>query len=188
MKNCLFWKPLVFMLILGCLFGCGGDDNDGSIADSSLDDKNHGPTITSAIVDIPDKNLRNAIMSALNLPVGTIIIATDMQKLSNLDVLGKDISSLTGLEHATNLERLYLDSNDIVDISPLAGLTNLERLYLNSNAIVDISPLAGLTNLESLDIFSNDIVDISPLAGLTNLERLYLDSNAIGDVCTAIGN
>lgn len=49
MKKWLYWKTLALMLILGCFFGCGGDDfggNDGSIADSELDNKHQIPTIT----------------------------------------------------------------------------------------------------------------------------------------------
>ena len=48
MKNLLFWKPLALMVVVGCLFGCGGDDveDNGSIADSAPDDDNQIPTIT----------------------------------------------------------------------------------------------------------------------------------------------
>ena len=49
MKKRLYWKTLVLMLILGCFLGCGGDDfrgNDGSIADSELDNDDQIPTVT----------------------------------------------------------------------------------------------------------------------------------------------
>ena len=48
MKDLLFWKPLVLMLVLGCLFGCGGDDveDNGGIADPAPDEDNQIPTIT----------------------------------------------------------------------------------------------------------------------------------------------
>lgn len=48
MKKWLYLKTLA-LLILGCFLGCGGDDfrdNDGSIADSELDNDDQIPTIT----------------------------------------------------------------------------------------------------------------------------------------------
>ncbi len=49
MKKWLHRLPLVYIFILTCLFGCGGDDieeNGGSIADPALDDRNQIPTVT----------------------------------------------------------------------------------------------------------------------------------------------
>ena len=75
----------------------------------------------------------------------------DMLGLTSLAAEDRGITSLTGLEYALNLERLWIRWNRISDLSPLAGLTNLRFLDGHGNDVIsDISPLAGLTNLETL--------------------------------------
>ena len=169
----------LFILSVFLMIACQRDD--------SFDDR------------IPDDALRTAIKSELNIvsddPIDGPITEEDMIQLTSLgegtfgDLItaGKGISNLSGLEYATNLEKLLLPHNAIVDISPLAGLTNLRRLFLSNNTIVDISPLTRLTNLESLHLEYNAIVDIGPLAELTNLEFLYLFDNAIVDISPLTG-
>ena len=155
-------------------------------------------------VSIPDPNLAAAVRNALDLSQETPITQQLMQKLTILNAQNKQISDLTGLEHATNLEILNLKSNQISDISALAGLTQLDLLSLGSNQIKDISLLSALTNLsmlwlnenqisivkslsnltqlQSLSLASNQIRIITPLKSLTQLETLYLNSNQIGSI------
>lgn len=126
-------------------------------------------TATAQIVDIPDPNLRVAIEKYLGIAPGATIREEDMAQLTGLEANRKTITNLTGLELATNLTRLWLDSNSISDISALAGLINLESLHLGNNSISDISSLAGLTNLTHLWLNDNSISDISPLVENTGL-------------------
>ncbi len=92
------------------------------------------------------------------------------------------ITSLTGLEYATNLQVLYLRYNQIGDLSALSGLDNLEELDLSQNQISDLGPLAGLDRLISLNLHGNRISDVSPLAGLESLGVLVLRLNQISDI------
>jgi len=94
-----------------------------------------------------DANLKAAVEAALGRANPT---PTDMLALIELDAYGQGIVSLTGLEHATELQYLTLRENQITDLSPLAGLTKLEWLSLSENGISDISVLAGLGNLADL--------------------------------------
>ena len=91
------------------------------------------------------------------------------------------ITDLTGLEHASQLTRLYLRNQDVADIALLAHLTELTTIDLWGNHVVDVTPLSGLTKLTSLDlggnsIIGNYIVDINPLAQLTQLRELHVAS------------
>ena len=137
------------------------------------------------VVDILDTNLRAAILKKLNKPnPKAAITKSDMLRLTELRLEDVSTSTLTRLEHATNLKTLYLTWDAAVhpterynytsDVSPLANLKNLTVLELNNNNIVDVSPLANLTQLWELDLSSNGnrIVDVSALTGLTNLTRL----------------
>ena len=139
-----------------------------------------------------DIALATAIRKELNItdPNQPITIQ-DMEALTSLTAYSHGISSLKGLEHATNLTELYVSYNRIWDISPLRGLTNLTKLRLSGNAISDISALSGLTNLTQLflgdALGGNVILDISPLRGLTNLTFLKIGYNHITDVSPLSG-
>ena len=159
-------------------------------------------------VTIPDANLRAAIETALGKEGGATITIAEMKTLTELfaqpRAQPRRIRDLSGLEAATNLQRLglsltntsdlspisgltrlrdlFVDLNDISDLSPLARLTNLRRLFVNANKVRDLSPLAGLTALYELRLADNNISDLSPLEGLTNLVYLSLAGNRIANL------
>ena len=150
-----------------------------------------------ATVTIVDANLHAVIADSLGKSRNASITRSEMATLTRIDAPNKGIRSLTGLEHATNLQRLslgpeevnneFVNSNEISDLSPLTGLINLTYLSLWDNSISDISALSNLTNLTYLDLDGNSISDISALSNLTNLERLSLADNSISDI-SALSN
>ena len=133
-------------------------------------------------VNIPDPNLRAAIVEVLEKAPGAPITAADMATLTRLDAEEANITDLTGLEAATNLDRLDLRDSTISDLSPLKDLIKLIVLDLDSNNISDLSPLKGLINLIDLNISHNAITDFSPLAGLIRLESIRFTENPIADL------
>ena len=133
------------------------------------------------IVAFIDANLEAAMRTALNRPDGDLVPA-DLASLTIFNAANRNIRRLNGLEHATNLQTLYLNTNAIADVSPLASLTNLRVLRLWGNAIRRVQPLASLTNLRELELGDNMIANVQPLASLTNLGLLNLHTNAIADV------
>ena len=148
---------------------------------------------------IPDKNLAALIRKNLGLPPRSPITKLDMLGLGRLyyyeddPTIGnltppteKQITDLTGLQHATNLQRLNLNENQIVDLTPVKGLTQLRSLSIIKNKISDLRPLAGLTQLSGFWIWGNPIKDISPLAGLTNLTTLIIGGNQISDISSLV--
>ena len=131
---------------------------------------------------MPDPALRRAVRERLDMPPDIPLTQAYLQqRLTSLDVRGKEIVDLTGLEYATGLQALVLIRNKIHDLSPLSGLTNLGFLDLGDNQISDLRPLAALTRLETLHIWRNEIEDISPLIGLVNLKKLLIENNDIRD-------
>ena len=92
----------------------------------------------------------------------------------------QDVSKLSGL---TNIQVLSLDHNQLgKNLNTLSGMPHLTNLILSNNAITDVTPLSGRIGLTSLELENNLISDPSPLAGLTNLNLLILDDNRIADV------
>ena len=141
----------------------------------------------SGSVSISDTNLASAIRRALSLTSEATITELHMQGLTGLDASSRQVTDLTGLEHATNMQFLILRDNQISDITPLTGMTELLGLYLENNQISDITPLTELTNLGQLWIRNNQISDITPLVNLTNLFSLWLENNSISDITPLAG-
>ena len=143
-----------------------------------------GPEPITRFVDninIPDPALRETIANTLGKDKDAPISDTDM--LNIIGLYHRDgIRNLTGLEFATNLERLWLDGSQIADLSPLKNLTNLRQLWLYGSQITDVAPLENLTNLISLNLKVSQITDVAPLENLTNLRSLELYGNQITDV------
>ncbi len=162
-------------------------------------------TVGYGQVEIPDPNLRKAIETALGKEAGEAITKAEMETLTRLEAHEREVSDITGIEHAVELTELFLGGNQISDISPLQNLKKLSNVNLSWNQISDLSPLSDLTitwlglagnqisdlsplsemiSLGDLNVGGNQISDISALSNLTNLWHLYLDENQISDVST----
>lgn len=75
-----------------------------------------------------------------------------LYSLSNLSLVGNDITDISAIASLGGLTTLNLSNNSIKDISALSGLTQLRTLYLDNNPIADLSPLYTLANLRSLSL------------------------------------
>ncbi len=177
---------------------------------SPLVELSQNTNIIAGSVNIPDRNLREAIAEELGKDNTAVVAITfdEMKTLTTLNASDMDIKDLTGLEFATNLESLEVRDNQISDLSPLKNLKNLASLKLFNNPIsdlsplaemnqlkeltladhsnfdlgvVDLSPLAGLNNLTWFSCGNIKIVDLKPLAGLVNLDGIRLSSNGVSD-------
>ena len=141
---------------------------------------------------MPDANLRAAVRAELGLQEGEDLTQEALQRLTFFSAGGptphEKISNMSGLEHATNLQSLYLTDNSISDISAVSGLTSLTWLELQNNSISDISAVSGLTSLTVLELHGNSISDISAVSGLTSLTSLGLGENSsISDISAVSG-
>ena len=167
----------------------------GDAIENSRTDVNRDGTVNETDVQLVNdnievvlnENLAAAIRQTLGLDNYARITTADLLRLKHLNASGRQISQLTGLEHATELTVLELGSNHISDVSALSDLTKLTDLELGSNRISDISGLSGLTKLTKLDLSTNRISNINDLARLTNLHQLYLNSNNISDLSPLAG-
>ena len=127
-------------------------------------------------VEVKDTQLRKLLNEKLGEKLGTTrtanqkITDVELEKLTDLNLDNSNITDLTGLEAAKNIENLSLNHNKIEDISPLSELHLLHKLSLKENAIADVFPLArssGLTymNVEDqrITVKPNDKLFASPL-------------------------
>ena len=148
--------------------------------------------LPGTFVHIPDTNLRAAIAEALGKSPNAPITVAEMEGLKKLELQSRGIQDLTGLQFATNMDRLVLapwgeEGNQVSDLSPIAGLVNLKVLDLFGNNVSDLSPLAGLINLEWLTFERNNVSDLLPLAGLINLRFLGFSKGNVSDLSPLAG-
>nr|WP_309098411.1 leucine-rich repeat domain-containing protein [Fredinandcohnia onubensis] len=127
-------------------------------------------------VQFRDENLKTAVAEALKIYHRDVYV-DDMERLSHLDASYVEIQDLTGLEHATNLEDLWLSGNEITDLTPIKDLTNLFYLDLVSNQISTIEDLAHLENLSILSLSYNELEEIDTLLELPSLTYVSLYGN-----------
>ena len=86
-------------------------------------------------VTLAADNLENAIRKELKIP-SRILTAEDLLELNELklDTSNTEITSIVGLDQATNLQHLEIQgwkNNPFSDLSPLSELENLTQLTLN---------------------------------------------------------
>ena len=139
--------------------------------------------VLAAPVNIPDKNLESAIRVAINMPTGVIQDA-DMQKLKYLDVYNKNITSLEGIQYATNMTGLIASGNAIKTIPSLAKNTKLEGIIMSYNPLESISGLASAPNLKYVSLKycnSTNKLNLSQLAGASKIEYLDVSENYLTD-------
>ena len=165
-------------------------DTNGNISEQrfAVDITNLLPPPT--VITVPDANLATRIREYLDLRANTTLTTHAMLKLTQLHSNpDRQITDITGLEHASNLIALSLyGQNAIANISSLRELKNLVYLELSGTSISDFSALADLTNLKTLYLWDTEISDVSMFAGLTNLETLELQNTAVSDLSPLVAN
>ena len=125
--------------------------------DTSVREEIEGVNISEKITD---ENLELAILDTLDIEEGEILTQDDMEQLSELEVDSEvygEIGDLSGLEYATNLEKLDLASHDVTNISALVFLTNLEYVDLSDNRVYSVPEFNDLSNLEYFNLSFNYI-------------------------------
>ena len=108
--------------------------------------------VPGSSVYIPDATLRTLIEKTLSKIPGEPITVEDMESLGELDEghgVVSDISNLTGLEFAVNLQFLRIKDSKISNLSPLAGLTKLSNLVLCQSLLEGYSFLSLIPRVVS---------------------------------------
>ena len=134
-----------------------------------------------SLVAIEDPVLEKWMRGFINKPTGEIT-TSDWLAVTEVEIPNANLTSLTGLENATNLRRLNINENRVSDLSPLSALPRLQNLEIRDNLISDLSPLEGLPSLNYLYAWNNRITDVTPLNRIIPLKYAYLGENSITDI------
>ncbi|WP_449674181.1 leucine-rich repeat domain-containing protein [Eggerthellaceae bacterium PR-HUZ602407-17] len=127
------------------------------------------------VIQFKDKNLKNAILADMKKQhlidqSAVDITEDDALKVGRLDLFGKLITSIEGLEKFKNLTELWLTDNNISNIEPLSSLPNLTNLSLYRNHISDLTPLSGLSKLETLNA-KDQTITLHPNSSTVDLAK-----------------
>lgn len=156
--------------------------DEDTIGEDEVDKNQEDEVDKNQIVNIPDEKLREGLLRELGLKEEDNITISQLETITKLNLHGRELFDLTGLEYCKNLIEFTCDWSSISDLTPLKKLVKLEKISLHANKISDISVLKNLINLEYLNLDNNNISDISALKDLVNLEQLMLSDNNIIDI------
>lgn len=96
---------------------------------------------------------------------------------------GKGVTSLEGLQYATDPKKIWsisVKNNNITDFSPVSKLSNLTALYLDYNNIATMpSNLSGLSSVKNFYIEGNKLTSVGSVKGMANLELLNINYNSV---------
>ncbi len=123
-----------------------------------------------------DKKIEEAVAEAAKKKPEELTM-DDLLKIKELNLSGKEITDLEGIDYIANLTKLDISKNNISNIDSLRNLTELQELVMNTNKLESAVKLSFLTNLVKLDLSGNKIPDIAPLANCVKLKELLLNGN-----------
>ena len=127
---------------------------------------------------VPDNNFEQALID-LGLdtpPLDGFVLTANISGITNLDVAGKNISNLTGIEDFLLLENLDCSDNKLTVLN-ISQNTNLEEIYCNNNQLTVLS-IDTLTGLVRLWCFSNQLLDLNIIQN-TKLVSLRCEDNSL---------
>lgn len=124
-----------------------------------------------------------------------------LEKIERLDLSGKGLKNLSGIEvysnlkyltcthnknltkidvrKLTKLETLYCESCALTELK-VNGLSNLKRLSCEQNQLTELD-LTGLSSLDLLDCYTNQLTELN-LSGLTSLVTLNCYENKLTEL------
>ncbi|MDO4973852.1 MAG: leucine-rich repeat domain-containing protein [Eubacteriales bacterium] len=107
-----------------------------------------------------------------------------LSNVTHLDLSGKGIVDLSGLERLNYLTSLDLSRNQIGNLyvmQIIASRESLQELNLAFNQLTSVNELIGLTALESLNLYANPLQSIQTLKSMTWLRWLNVGSCGLSE-------
>ena len=136
-----------------------------------------GPDITA---DFLDPYFRDAVRKELGIKPGEPIYADDksgsISGVTTLNVSGRGITNLSGIEHFPYLSELDCSYNRLTSLD-MTGFKGLQILICNDNYLTSLN-VNGLTELRELECSSNLLTTLN-VKGLSQLETLLCGGNRL---------
>ena len=115
---------------------------------------------------------------------GGTVLLTEANKeaieaVTSLNIEGKNLTDISGIEYFTNLTSLACSDNQLTEL-PVENLTNLTLLYCSDNQLTAL-PVEKLTQLTNLRCNNNQLTAL-PVEDLTNLTNLHCSYNQLNSL------
>ena len=111
---------------------------------------------------------------------GTVLLTEANKKaieaVTSLNIEGKNLTDISGIEYFTNLTSLACSDNQLTEL-PVENLTNLTLLYCSDNQLTAL-PVKNLTNLTLLYCSNNQLTAL-PVENLSELTNLRCNNNQL---------
>lgn len=157
--------------------------------------------VNSQAINIPDPNFKAVLLAAspnntiaatgnlfpntlITVKIDTndngIIEVNEVQNITYLNLIGSNISDISGIENFISLKYLLCWQNNISSMDSVSGLTQLERIICDNNQISSLN-LSNLTNLNMIGCRNNQISSLN----FTNnplLEKVFCSNNLVSDL------
>ncbi|MBI1318786.1 MAG: hypothetical protein GC168_07530 [Candidatus Hydrogenedens sp.] len=132
----------------------------------------------SVPVTFNDAALEHAVKAALRLPDDTVLTSDLMLELTDLAIweYGTDVSDLTGLEYAFNLDWLDISGGHIRSLAPIERLPRLQTLRLGGCPLDESGTFSNWPALEELWLVGTraqqfKVIDMPKLRTVWNKNR-----------------
>ncbi|MBP3228306.1 MAG: hypothetical protein J6M53_05955 [Bacteroidaceae bacterium] len=157
MAACLLCTGLAFI-------ACGSDDDD---------DKPATANVVLNATNFPDEYFRAYVANLTGVALGEEIPAEKLALVTAIELteIGKEATTLKGIEHFTALEYLDCRWNRLTSLD-LTKNVRLKTLYCNNNKTLATLDVSGCPALETLCCGDNDLtwLDVSKNTALKKLE------------------
>lgn len=147
---------------------------------------NTATTTVSAVTNIPDDNFEQALIDLnLDTVLDDEVFTNDVNVVTTLNVSGKSISDLTGIEDFSALENLNF-TNNLVESVNISNNTALEILNCAGNLLTSLD-ISVNTALNSVQCSNNSITNLDASAN-TALTYFQCADNQLTDLNIKNGN
>ena len=103
------------------------------------------------------------------------------KNIKKLDISGKGLTDLYGIEDFKKMSYLEVENNSIEDMSVLKDLVNIRFLYIHTNPINNYDIFNKMINLRDFIVF--DKFDLKYINNCVLLERIGLYYKSVGELC-----
>lgn len=143
--------------------------------------------VNTTTFSVNDNNLYNALKDVLGRKIinsndetlSITMLNGTINEIQFLDLIGYNISDLSGIENLTNLTSLNLSNNNISSITPLLSLHKLDTINLSNNQIKTIPVELYNSELSILSLSYNPINNFSGITNIKSISTLNLEGTNI---------
>ena len=132
-------------------------------------------SVTLNSTNFPDVSFRSYISELTKVAVGSAIPDNKIEAITTIDVRGKQISNLKGIEHFTSIKVLNCGNNQLTTLD-LTKNVALEEIWCHKNNLTSIN-ITKNTALKYLYCFENSLSTINVTQNTKLLELKCYDNS-----------